>query len=115
MLQAESDIPAFHYGSHYSAAGTVLFYLIRLEPFTRLNRNLQVLPCPFVLVCDTSPQLCCRPCAEGFLCTVACNLMCLDLNVVESVAYQLQRCHVKAPILRESSLAFVKLTKAVTG
>ncbi len=46
MLQAESDVPAFHYGSHYSAAGAVLFYLIRLEPFTRLNRNLQVLPWP---------------------------------------------------------------------
>ena len=40
--QAESDLPPFHYGSHYSAAGVVLFYLIRLEPFTRLNRNLQV-------------------------------------------------------------------------
>ena len=41
-LQAESDVPPFHYGSHYSAAGVVLFYLIRLEPFTRLNRTLQV-------------------------------------------------------------------------
>ena len=42
VTQAESDLPPFHYGSHYSAAGVVLFYLIRLEPFTRLNRNLQV-------------------------------------------------------------------------
>ena len=42
VAQAESDLPPFHYGSHYSAAGVVLFYLIRLEPFTRLNRNLQV-------------------------------------------------------------------------
>lgn len=25
------DIPKFHYGSHYSSAGTVLFYCIRLE------------------------------------------------------------------------------------
>lgn len=43
FLQAESDVPPFHYGSHYSAAGVVLFYLIRLEPFTRLSRNLQVI------------------------------------------------------------------------
>ena len=25
---------AFHYGSHYSSSGSVLFYLLRLEPFT---------------------------------------------------------------------------------
>ncbi len=37
-------MPPFHYGSHYSAAGIVLFYLIRQEPFTGLNRSLQVLP-----------------------------------------------------------------------
>lgn len=28
-------------GSHYSSAGIVLFYLIRLQPFTKLNRALQ--------------------------------------------------------------------------
>lgn len=39
---ADPDIPAFHYGSHYSSAGVVLFYLIRTEPFTSLNRQLQV-------------------------------------------------------------------------
>ena len=49
FVQAESDVPPFHYGSHYSAAGVVLFYLIRLEPFTRLNRNLQV--------CDLIPYV----------------------------------------------------------
>lgn len=38
----DPDIPPFHYGSHYSSAAIVLYYLIRLEPFTRLNRNLQV-------------------------------------------------------------------------
>jgi len=27
-------VPKFHYGSHYSSAGTVLHYLIRMEPFT---------------------------------------------------------------------------------
>ncbi|KAK9905588.1 hypothetical protein WJX75_002584 [Coccomyxa subellipsoidea] len=40
-LQADPDVPPFHYGSHYSAAGVVLFYLIRQEPFTGLNRSLQ--------------------------------------------------------------------------
>ena len=37
----DSEIPPFHYGSHYSSAAIVLFYLIRLEPFTGLNRHLQ--------------------------------------------------------------------------
>ncbi|DBA78126.1 TPA: hypothetical protein ACH3X2_008097 [Trebouxia sp. C0005] len=40
-LKEDPEIPPFHYGSHYSSAGTVLFYLIRLEPFTAMNRNLQ--------------------------------------------------------------------------
>ncbi|XP_057980626.1 BEACH domain-containing protein C2 isoform X2 [Malania oleifera] len=34
-------IPKFHYGSHYSAAGTVLYYLVRVEPFTTLSIQLQ--------------------------------------------------------------------------
>lgn len=51
-------MPPFHYGSHYSAAGVVLFYLIRLEPFTRLNRNLQV--------CDLIPYL--EACLFLFVC-----------------------------------------------
>nr|XP_009598677.1 BEACH domain-containing protein C2 [Nicotiana tomentosiformis] len=34
-------IPKFHYGSHYSSAGTVLYYLIRMEPFTTLSIQLQ--------------------------------------------------------------------------
>ncbi|KAJ7563203.1 hypothetical protein O6H91_03G100400 [Diphasiastrum complanatum] len=37
----DPEIPKFHYGSHYSSAGTVLFYLIRLQPFTRENLKLQ--------------------------------------------------------------------------
>ena len=41
-LRMDPDTPPFHYGSHYSSAAIVLFYLIRLEPFTLLNRNLQV-------------------------------------------------------------------------
>ena len=34
-------IPQFHYGSHYSSAGIVLFYLIRTEPFTTHAIQLQ--------------------------------------------------------------------------
>ncbi|CAL9068126.1 unnamed protein product [Musa banksii] len=34
-------IPRFHYGSHYSSAGTVLYYLVRVEPFTTLSIQLQ--------------------------------------------------------------------------
>ena len=37
----DPDIPRFHYGSHYSSAGIVLFYLIRLPPFTAENMKLQ--------------------------------------------------------------------------
>eukprot|EP01018_Ginkgo_biloba_P014188 Gb_28819 [translate_table: standard] len=37
----DPDIPSFYYGSHYSSMGTILFYLLRLEPFTTLHRNLQ--------------------------------------------------------------------------
>ncbi|CAM8894837.1 unnamed protein product [Rhodiola kirilowii] len=34
-------IPKFHYGSHYSSAGTVLYYLVRVEPYTTLAIQLQ--------------------------------------------------------------------------
>lgn len=34
-------VPPFHYGSHYSSAGTVLYYLLRVEPFTKLAIALQ--------------------------------------------------------------------------
>ena len=37
----EGSIPAFHYGSHYSSAGVVLHYLLRMEPFTSLAIDLQ--------------------------------------------------------------------------
>ena len=37
----DPEIPKFHYGSHYSSAGIVLFYLLRLEPFTTLSHQLQ--------------------------------------------------------------------------
>ena len=60
-------MPPFHYGSHYSAAGVVLFYLIRLEPFTRLNRNLQV--------CDLIPYL--EACLFLFVCLWGMSKLCL--------------------------------------
>lgn len=34
-------MPPFHYGSHYSAAAFVLWYLLRLEPYTSLHVQLQ--------------------------------------------------------------------------
>ncbi|XP_071685759.1 BEACH domain-containing protein C2-like isoform X2 [Rutidosis leptorrhynchoides] len=34
-------IPKYHYDSHYSTAGTVLYYLMRVEPFTTLSIRLQ--------------------------------------------------------------------------
>ena len=34
-------VPQFHYGTHYSSAATVLYYLVRLEPFTRVALQLQ--------------------------------------------------------------------------
>ncbi|KAJ6227546.1 beige/beach-related [Anaeramoeba flamelloides] len=37
----EMGIIPFHYGSHYSNIGTVLYYLIRLEPFTTMAIELQ--------------------------------------------------------------------------
>ncbi|XP_023734944.1 protein SPIRRIG [Lactuca sativa] len=37
----DPEIPKFHYGSHYSSAGIVLFYLIRLPPFSSENQKLQ--------------------------------------------------------------------------
>ncbi|EFH49086.1 hypothetical protein ARALYDRAFT_490292 [Arabidopsis lyrata subsp. lyrata] len=37
----DPEVPKFHYGSHYSSAGIVLFYLIRLAPFSAENQKLQ--------------------------------------------------------------------------
>lgn len=37
----DPNIPPFHFGSHYSSVGTVLFYLLRMEPFTELSIKLQ--------------------------------------------------------------------------
>ncbi|GMH79688.1 hypothetical protein TrST_g7911 [Triparma strigata] len=35
------DPPPFHYGTHYSCSGYVLYYLMRLEPYSRLALALQ--------------------------------------------------------------------------
>ena len=37
----ELEQEPYHYGSHYSNIGTVLHFLIRLEPFTQLFLELQ--------------------------------------------------------------------------
>ncbi|KAL9243041.1 hypothetical protein vseg_016980 [Gypsophila vaccaria] len=37
----DPEVPKFHYGSHYSSAGSVLFYLLRLPPFSTENQRLQ--------------------------------------------------------------------------
>lgn len=37
----DTGIPKFHYGTHYSSAAIVLYYLMRLEPFTSQNIELQ--------------------------------------------------------------------------
>ncbi|KAJ1621009.1 BEACH domain-containing protein, partial [Pavlovales sp. CCMP2436] len=37
----DPDLPKFHYGSHYSTLGFVLYYLIRLEPFSSYAVALQ--------------------------------------------------------------------------
>ena len=36
-----TGLPPFHYGSHYSTSGSVIFYMIRVEPFTSLAVDLQ--------------------------------------------------------------------------
>lgn len=41
MRDDPDGVPPFHYGSHYSSAGIVLFWLLRQEPFTGLARELQ--------------------------------------------------------------------------
>ena len=37
----DEDMGKFHYGSHYSNAGVVLHFLLRLEPFTTLHVDFQ--------------------------------------------------------------------------
>jgi hypothetical protein len=37
----DPTIPPFHYGTHYSSSATVLYYLLRLEPYTKTALELQ--------------------------------------------------------------------------
>ena len=39
--QDENECPAFHYGTHYSTSAHVLFYLVRVQPFTSMHLSLQ--------------------------------------------------------------------------
>lgn len=39
--EENQNIPRFHHGSHYSSAGIVLFFMIRVEPYTQQFLNLQ--------------------------------------------------------------------------
>ncbi|KAJ9443942.1 BEACH domain-containing protein lvsC [Diplonema papillatum] len=41
MMGADSGVPPFLYGSHYSYGGAVLHYLIRMEPFASMLLKLQ--------------------------------------------------------------------------
>lgn len=38
---ADEEVDSFHYGSHYSSAGIVLHYLVRIDPYTDLAKSLQ--------------------------------------------------------------------------
>lgn len=40
-IMSDDEPPPFHYGTHYSCAAYVLYYLMRLEPFSRLALSLQ--------------------------------------------------------------------------
>ena len=40
-MEGVAKVPKFHYGSHYSSAGIVLFYLLRLSPLSTENQKLQ--------------------------------------------------------------------------
>ena len=46
----DMEVPSFLYGTHYSNIGSVVFYLLRLEPFTSMHLELQVrlMPPPHV-------------------------------------------------------------------
>ena len=37
----DDDVFSFHYGSHYSSAGIVLHFMVRVDPYTDMAKNLQ--------------------------------------------------------------------------
>ncbi len=71
-------VPKFHYGSHYSSAGIVLFYLVRLEPFTSLNIDLQGgrFDCPDRMFHGIEDSW------EGALCVRVITLWCLSRTII---------------------------------
>jgi len=75
------DIPKFHYGSHYSNAGMVLLYLMRLEPFTTLHIDLQVCVCLVLCAC------------WWVACVCVCVCICVRACVAESVSCLLSCSH----------------------
>lgn len=61
----DPDIPSFMYGSHYSTAvGVVLHYLVRLQPFAELHKEMQVRYCrsalPLTIICVSFCSVCVR-------------------------------------------------------
>lgn len=48
---ADLALPPFHHGSHYSSSAYVLWFLMRLEPFTSLHIHLQVSFSSLVSLC----------------------------------------------------------------
>ena len=40
-MDPSGEIAKFHYGSHYSSSAGVLYYMLRVEPFTTLHIKLQ--------------------------------------------------------------------------
>jgi hypothetical protein len=61
----DPSIPKFHYGTHYSTSALVLYYLIRLMPFTTLNVTLQG---------ECQGLLCGAGQGRAGLCDVACRV-----------------------------------------
>jgi len=41
MIPDDNAMPPFHHGSHYSCPGFVIWYLMRMEPYTSLHLDLQ--------------------------------------------------------------------------
>ena len=52
----EDGFRPFHSGSHYSCAAFVLWYLVRLAPYTALHKKLQVIPTLLAFVHNQSPR-----------------------------------------------------------
>ena len=50
-LQGDESVAPFFYGTHYSSAGIVLWYLLRMAPYTALSHSLQVRVVPHHSAC----------------------------------------------------------------